>query len=379
VKTRTRFMTTLGLAIAAVGAFSGSASAAVGAFFHTGADNVVFVQDDSTSGNHVLAYDRAQDGTLTLAGTYATGGVGGVLTGSVVDHLASQGSLTYDRRHGLLFAVNAGSNSVSVFAVSHDRLNLREILPSGGTFPVSVAVHDDVVYVLNARDGGSVQGYRVIFNIVIPLARSARPLGLDTTATPEFVNTPGQVAFSPDGAQLIVTTKANGSNIDVFGVRFDGRLSAAPVVTSLPGAVPVAVDFDAAGHLVVTEAGTNALASFSLAGNGTISPIDTKLTGQAATCWVVDANGSFYVSNAGSASLSGFQSSLAGTLTPLGNTPTDKGTVDAAASPDGHYLYVQTGAAGIVDEFSVNPNGSLTSIGSITVPNAAGGEGIVAA
>ena len=84
-------------------------------------------------------------------------------------------------------------------------------------------------------------------------------------------------------------------------------------------------------------------------------------------------------SNAGSGSLSGFQSSLAGTLTPLGNTPTDKGTVDAAATPDGHYLYVQTGAAGIVDEFSVNPDGSLTSIGSITVPNAVGGEGIVAA
>jgi hypothetical protein len=379
VKTRTRFMSTMGLAIAAVAAFSGSASASVGPFFHAGADHVVFVQDDSTSGNHVLAYDRADDGTLTPAGTYATGGVGGVLTGSVVDHLASQGSLTYDRRHGLLFAVNAGSNTVSVFSVSHDRLDLREILPSGGTFPVSVAVHDDLVYVLNARDGGSVQGYRVVFNIVIPLARSVRPLGLDATATPEFVNTPGQVAFSPDGSQLIVTTKANGSSIDAFGVRFDGRLSAAPVVNSLPGAVPFAVDFDAAGHLVVAEAGSNALASFSLAGGGTIGPLDTELTGQAATCWVVDANGSFYTSNAGSATLSGFQSSLAGTLTPLGDTPTDKGTVDAAASPDGHYLYVQTGAAGIVDEFSVNPNGSLTSIGSITVPNAAGGEGIVAA
>jgi 6-phosphogluconolactonase (cycloisomerase 2 family) len=372
-------MSAMGLAIGAVAALSGSASAGAVPFIHAGADNVVFVQDDRTSGNHVLAYDRAEDGTLTLAGTYATGGVGGVLTGSAVDHLASQGSLTYDRRHGLLFAVNAGSNSVSVFSVSHDRLNLREVLPSGGSFPVSVAVHDDLVYVLNARDGGSVQGYRVFFNIVFPLARSARPLGLDVTATPEFTNTPGQVAFSPDGSQLIVTTKANGSSIDVFGVRSDGRLAAAPVVNSLPGAVPFAVDFDAAGHLVVAEAGTNALATFSLAGNGTISPIDTKLTGQAATCWVVGANGSFYASNAGSGSLSGFQSSLAGTLTPLGNTPTDKGTVDAAASPDGHYLYVQTGAAGIVDEFSVNPNGSLTSIGSITVPNAVGGEGIVAA
>jgi hypothetical protein len=39
---------------------------------------------------------------------------------------------------------------------------------------------------------------------------------------------------------------------------------------------------------------------------------------------------------------------------------------------------VQTGANGIVDEFSINPNGSLTSIGSVTVPGGAGGEGIAA-
>ena len=55
-----------------------------------------------------------------------------------------------------------------------------------------------------------------------------------------------------------------------------------------------------------------------------------------------------------------------------------RGSVDAAASPDGRYLYVQAGAAGNVDAFSVNPDGSLTAIGSVTVPNAVGGEGIVA-
>jgi hypothetical protein len=378
VKTLTRFMSAMGLSIAAVAAFAVPASASIGPLFPSGGDHVVFVQNDSTAGNQIIAYDRDGNGTLTQAGTYATGGLGGVLTGSVVDHLASQGSLTYDRRHGLLFAVNAGSNTVSVFAVAHDRLLLRQVLPSGGNFPVSVAVHGDLVYVLNARDGGSLQGYRVFFGIVLPIARSARPLGLDAAATPEFVNTPGQVAFSPDGSQVIVTTKANASSIDVFGVRFDGRLSAAPVVNPLPGAVPFAVDFDAAGHLVVTEAGTNALATFTLAGDGTIVPVDSKLTGQAATCWVVGANGTFYASNTGSASLSGFASSLAGTLTPLGATTTDRGTVDAAVTPDQRYLYVQAGAAGIVDGFRVNQDGSLTPIGSVTVPNAAGGEGIVA-
>jgi hypothetical protein len=39
----------------------------------------VFVQTDNTSGNQVVAYHRAADGTLSPAGTYATGGLGGVL------------------------------------------------------------------------------------------------------------------------------------------------------------------------------------------------------------------------------------------------------------------------------------------------------------
>jgi hypothetical protein len=38
---------------------------------------------------------------------------------------------------------------------------------------------------------------------------------------------------------------------------------------------------------------------------------------------------------------------------------------------------VQTGGTGIVDEFAVGANGALTEVGRVTVPNAAGGEGIV--
>jgi hypothetical protein len=116
-----------------------SASTAAPAFGAGGASHAVFVQTDNTSGNQVVAYHRAADGTLSPAGTYATGGLGGVLAGSVVDHLASQGSLSYDPRHALLYAVNVGSNTVSVFAMKGDRLALRQVLSSGGSFPVSVA------------------------------------------------------------------------------------------------------------------------------------------------------------------------------------------------------------------------------------------------
>ena len=349
-----------------------------GNFFGHGADHVVFVQTDNTAGNQVVAYDRADNGSLTPDGTYDTGGLGGQLSGSVVDHLASQGSLTYDPGNAVLYAVNAGSNTVSVFAVRGDRLALRQVVSSGGAFPVSVAVHGDLVYVLNAENGGSVQGYVNFFGHLFALPGSNRPLGLDPTAAPQFVNTPGQVAFSPNGAQLIVTTKANGNDIDVFGVGRFGLLSATPVVNSEPGAVPFAIDFDGSGHLVIAEAGTDALATFTLNQGGTVTPIAAVGTGQSATCWVAQAQGFFYASNAGSGSISQYSDSPSGQLNLAAQTATDPGTVDAAASADGQYLYVQTGGSGVVDEFHVAANGSLAEIGSVTVAGAVGGEGIVA-
>src|ERR1035438_944099 len=367
------------LAAAAATAFAGTADAATAhGQPNGGADHALFVQTDNVAGNQVVAYHRAGNGTLTLAGRYGTGGLGGVLSGSVVDHLASQGSLTYDQRHGLLYAVNAGSNTVSVFSAEGDRLYLRQVISSGGTFPVSVAVHGDLAYVLNATSGGSVQGYWVISGHLVPIPGSNRSLGLDPTATPQFTNTPGQLAFSPGGSKLIVTTKANGNDIDVFGVHFDGRLSASPVVNPEPGTVPFAITFDQVGHLVIANARTNALASLRLNASGTVTLLDAVGTGQSATCWVTPDGNALFASNAGSGTVSAYQSSFGGQLTLEGQHATDPGTVDAAASPDGRFLYVQTGGTGTVDEFSVATGGSLTSIGSVTVAGAAGGEGIAA-
>jgi 6-phosphogluconolactonase (cycloisomerase 2 family) len=365
---------------ASASAASASAKASAGArsFGYSGASHAVFVQTDATSGNHVVAYHRAADGALSPAGSYPTGGLGGVLGESVVDHTASQGSLTYDPWHSLLYAVNAGSNTVSVFAVSGDHLALRQVLSSGGTFPVSVAVHGDLVYVVNALNGGSLQGYRVFGSILAPLPGSGRALGLNPTASPQFTNTPGQVAFTPDGSRLIVTTKANGNDIDVFDVGFAGYLSAAPVVNSEPGTVPFAITFDSYGHLVIAEAGTNALATFTISGHGTLSQLHAVGTGDAATCWVAPAGSFLFASNAGSAAESGFTSAPNGQLTLLGATATDAGTVDASAAAGGRFLYVQTGGAGIVDSYAVGAGGALSPIGSVTVPDAVGGEGIVA-
>ena len=366
-------------ALAAVTVLAEPASAATGrgASFG-GASHVVFVQTDNTAGNQVVAYRRAADGTLSFAAAYHTGGLGGQLTGSVTDHLASQGSLTYDSLHSLLYAVNAGSDTVTVFVAHGHRLFRQQVISSGGRFPVSVAVHGNLVYVLNALNGGSVHGYRVFAGRLFPIRGSKRLLHLDPAASPQFVNTPGQVAFSPDGSQLIVTTKANGNDVDVFGVRPGGTLTTSPVVNSLPGTVPFALTFDPAGDLVITEAGPSALATFALQSDGTITQIDAVDTGQLAACWVTSVGRRLFTSNTGSGNVSRFTSDAHGQLTLLGQTATDPGTVDSSATPDGRFLYVQTGGSGVVDEFSVT-GGTLTQIGTVTVPGAVGGEGIAAA
>jgi len=155
-------------------------------------DRAVFVQTDNTAGNAVVAYRRSPSGALTAAGTYRTGGLGGQLSGSVVDHLASQGSLALDRAAGLLVAVNAGSSTISVFAEHGDALRLLQVASSGGTFPVSVAIHGNLVYVLNAENGGALQGYRITPGGLEQLPDSNRALGLDPTLTPLFTSTPAR-------------------------------------------------------------------------------------------------------------------------------------------------------------------------------------------
>src|SRR5690242_13666992 len=351
MKATIRIAGTAGLALAASALIAGPASASTTAANGAGA---VFAMSDNLSGNTVVAFDRGANGGLHQAAVYPTGGLGGQLVGSVVDHTASQGALALDRASGLLYAVYAGSDTVTVFDVHGDRLGKRQVISSGGAFPVSIAVHGNLVYVLNARNGGSIQGFLRLGRTLVKVPGWHRALGLDPAATPEFTHTPGQIAFTPDGSRLVVTTKAGSNAIDVFSVdRLHGP-SARPVVNVEAGAVPFAVAFDAGGHLVVAEAGTNAVATFAVNRDNSLTPLATASTGQAATCWIVGTGGAVYAGNAGSGNLSGYRVARSGSLTSQGTFATGAGQVDVAAPPDGRYLYAQTGASGGVVALRVN-------------------------
>jgi 6-phosphogluconolactonase (cycloisomerase 2 family) len=360
-----------GFAAAAVAALFAAQAAGAGTAKKADkhAEHVVFVQTNQPAANQIVVYDRAADGTLSEAGTYNTGGQGGAAVGAPSDKLASQGSLVFDRRHHLLFAVNAGSDTVSVFRVRGDQLTLEQVVPSGGGFPASIAVHHDLLYVLNAGDTGVLQGFRIDGGLLQALPGSAGSLGLANTDPPGVLTSPGQVGFTPNGKQLIATTKASGSQIDVFDVGRDGLLSATPIHNASATPVPFAFTFDHKQRLVMGEAGTSSVTTYVVNDDGTLTEPHSLTDGQAALCWITRVRNFYYVSNTGSNNVSGYTIGADGQPALIGPTgivaSTEIGTIDSAASGN-RFLYVETGVSGTVDEFRVNDDGTLTSIGLVT-------------
>ena len=136
------------LALAAILTIAAAASAAASPTTVVGH---VYVNDNTSPVNTIAAFDRHADGTLTpVPGSpFATGGAG---TGSAI---GSQGALQTARHGRYLLAVDAGSDQISVLRIQRRRVaapgarrsrRLRRIKP------VSIAVHDRLVYVANAGD-----------------------------------------------------------------------------------------------------------------------------------------------------------------------------------------------------------------------------------
>jgi 6-phosphogluconolactonase (cycloisomerase 2 family) len=341
-------------------------SAALAEEPHGGA-GAVFVQTNDISGNAILAYARSEAGALTPAGRYPTLGRGGTEPGAPTDPLSSQGSLTVDRRHRLLYAVNPGSDTVSVFSVRGTSLRLLQVIGSGGRFPTSVAIHQALVYVLNAGGDAAISGYRSDHGRLTPIAGSVRSLGLGNATPPFFLRSPSQIGITPDASHVLVTDKENGV-VDAFALRSDGRPAFAPLTTAT-GPVPFAFEFDALGRVVLADASGSAN-TYRVLSSGALSPTGAPVpTGQAATCWVVRARGYFYATNTASDTITGYAEAPDGQLELLHadgvSATTDAGPIDLAAAPGGRQVFELNGVAGDLGVYAVASDGTLTRIGTV--------------
>jgi 6-phosphogluconolactonase (cycloisomerase 2 family) len=345
----------------------GATATATAAGADPGAAHAVFALTDATS-NSVVSFSRAADGTLSAAGTYSTGGAGASAAGAAADPLASQGGLALAEGGHVLLAVNPGSDTVSVFRVDGASLTLTQQVWSGGAFPNSIATHGDLVAVLNAGASGSVAEFALEGSSLVALPGQVRSLGLANSTPPYFLDGAGQVGYSPDGRFLVVTTKLSSNAYEVFGVRAHGVLSASATVTAAANAVPFAFTFDPQGRVVAVEASTSSLSVYAIEPTGALALTGTVSDGAAALCWVSAAGGDYYGSNAGSATVSSFSVSTTGVPSLAAATAGSAfpGTTDSAASPDGRFLYVESGGSGKLSAFAVGAGGTLTPLQTVT-------------
>ena len=324
----------------------------------SGNAGALYLISNAATGNEVIAFDRAADGSLSNQQSYATAGLG---TGG---GLGSQGAVVRYRQ--FLFVVNAGSNEISSFRVNGQGLTLVDVEPSAGTMPISLTVHDDRLYVLNAGGTGNIAGFSLNHQGDLSfLPGSVQPLSTDAAGG-------AQVSFSPSGRFLIVTEKATNA-ISIYPVDFSG-LAGAPTTYPSVGDTPFGFDFGKRDRLIVSDAfggapNASAMTSYQIEPDGSIDLITGPVaTNQTAACWVVVTNDSryTYTTNTGSANVTGYRITPSGALQLLDASgvsgQTGAGPIDLSLSRNSQYLYALSAGSDSITAFAVNSDGSLTHL-----------------
>ena len=355
----------------------------------------VYVLNNNLFGtNSISVFNRLADGTLSAAGITDIGGAGSLAAFSD----GTQGSLIRTRDGKRLFAVDAGSNQISVLDVDDGHLSLAGVFPSGGAGPVSLTFQGGLLYVLNAANAdahasANVTGFRVDpAGGLHPIAGSKRPL---SSAHPNAA----QVQLDPSGRTLLVTEKGSEQpgdpgRIDIYSVADDGSLSG-PTVMPPVGAIPFGMAFASRGaheEVVISDViaqpdGTGGATAYRLKG-GTLTAIGGPVPDhQVAPCWmVITRDGRFaFTSDADSHAISGYSIGADGSLRLLDSngatamTPSDTFPLEEGLSRDSHFLYVLDSrlllpsgpGPATLSGFQIDATGHLTSVvdpNGITLP-----------
>lgn len=340
-----------------------------------GRAGAVFTLSNDADSNEVIVFRRAADGSLQRAASYATSGKGSG------DALGSQGALTFSTDGKWLFAVNAGSNELSVFRAKGETLYLVDSVLTGGTRPISVTEHDGLVYVLHGGDGhNDISGfYQRNDGTLEALPGSVQELSEPSAG-------PAQIALSPSGRAIVVTEKMT-NRVDEFRIGADGTPSSVTAHDS-NGQTPFGFAINNRGQVIVSEAfggadDASAVTSYQLgrrSGLTTVSPSVADHEG--AACWVTLAHdGRFaFVSNTKSGSISRYDVATDGTLTLADSDGRSADTgmgskpADMATSRDERFLYVLETGTSSLGVFALAPNGSLSALPAVSgLPAAAVG------
>jgi 6-phosphogluconolactonase len=324
------------------------------------ASGAVYVQTNAAP-NEVIAFRRAEDGSLDRIGSVATGGGG---DGS--PHLQSQGSVTLTGDGQYLLVTNAATDDLSVFSVAADgSIELRERVHTGAT-PRSVAEHDGLVVVLNTGEPG-IASFRLHADGI------ARMEGGDQALDASDAD-PAQVTFSPDGSMVVITERGTDS-IVTYELTAEGTFGASSEIPS-EGPTPYGFAFTSGGTLIVTEAfraekGAAAASSYALEDGSLVVRTSSVGNGRSEICWVVvTPNDRFaFTTNFADGAVSRYAIAPDGSLSledaTAGISVDGKpGLRDEDLSSDGRFFYAIDADGGSIYGWSVEAEGTLEPIGS---------------
>lgn len=271
----------------------------------------VFTLSNQTSGNKLLAFTRSTAGNLMFMGEYPTGGTG---TGA---GLGNQGAVILSEGEDFLLAVNSRSNSISSFKLSGKKPQLVSTVYSRGTMPVSITMHKDLVFVLNAGGSGNISGFKMQGNGSLHwISNSTRPLSaMDAGAA--------QISFVADGKAVAITEKAT-NKITTYTISPHGMPGTMHSISSANN-TPFGFAVGNYGIIYVSEAaggapGESTVSSYRISSNGMISLVEGPVSArQTAACWVVlTKNGKYvYSTNTGSNTITSFKADHTGNLDVL--------------------------------------------------------------
>lgn len=339
------------------------------------AGSFVYTLDNDLQRNSIAVFRRGEDGSLTMLPGSPFNAAGKGLAGGDIDE---QGAI---RTAGpFVLAVNPGSDTIAVMRKSNAGLLHVDgsPFPSGGSTPLSLTVHKDLVYVANQaasfanpKSAPNITGFRLTdAGRLIPIAQSMQefPVGAG----------PAQVEFNPQGTAVVVTAGfqvdgGEGSRLYSFRVNRDGTLTAATGSPVKPqgGTGTVGFSWHPSGARVYASVfkGSGVL-TFA------VDPISASLKqlgeldgdDQRAACWTaITRDGrTLYVGNFVSNSISVYDIDNTGALTLLGSVPrrgaTNKDTKDIELSPDGRHLYAIGSGERQISVFRIEANRLLTEL-----------------
>ncbi|KAJ6260814.1 hypothetical protein Dda_5045 [Drechslerella dactyloides] len=345
------------------------------------------------TGNSIVAIPTLPNGGLDMGkySTHATRGNGSAGMEAMnatagPDALFSQDSIIV--QDNMLFTVNAGSNTVTMFNIDPQNPTcltmVGEPACTMGDFPVAIAYSKKLkmACVLNSGASDGVACYSVSARKGLkPLDKSARKLNLGQSTPPVGpTGTVSDIFFTPDSKSLIIMVKGNPpTNVTGFVAVFpvqNGKVSLIPVKSNPTGSVALfGSSMISNTDIIATDAGFGTIKlTLNPQTHEVAADIKTTILGQAATCWTAFSSktGSVYVTDIKMNRIKEISASSGEVVSALNFTNGNIGNIDNVVGGD--FLYSLSPSATKVDIAVVNlacGQGKMKELGTFSIANGA--------